>query len=105
MMTIQELRQVFEIKRANSKKSTEQWQTVFYMDAIDSHVRRGLDRKAGEMLYGIYHAYKTGRLQATVEMSLRDMTAYQFSTLLIDVIANCNVIADVAPFLNQHLSR
>ncbi len=100
-MTTKELRSTFGLKTSASKRSQEQWQNIFFADVMDSRIRMGLDRRAGEMLYGITHAYKTGRLTAAAEMNLRNMSAYKFAQLLVSVMSNCSVMGDVPAFLNK----
>jgi len=99
-ITAKELRSTFGLKSATSKRSREQWNNIFFADVVDSRIRMGLDRRAGEMLYGITHAYKTGRLTAAAEMNLRNMSAYKFAGLLANVMNNCSVMSEVPAFLN-----
>lgn len=100
-VTTTDIRSAFALKSAGSKRSKSQWSTVFFQDVMDSKVRMGLSRKAGEMLYAINWADRTGRTAATVSMALRKLTAYEFAKLLADVCANCSVMADVPAYLSR----
>ena len=98
-----QIRSAFGLKSANSKRSRAQWETTFFMDLMDIKVKYGLNRRAGEMLYGILWAYRTGRLTVTSEMALRAMNAYKFADLLAKVMDKCAVMGDVPAFLNAEV--
>lgn len=102
-VTSTEIRKAFKLTSANSKRSRGSWETILFMDVMDIHTKNGLNRRAGEMLYGIIWALKTGRLTANTEMALRAMSAYKFSALLATVANKCAVMNDVPQFLNAEV--
>lgn len=89
-----EIRQRLGLASKASKRSQLGYDFVTDAGDMMSHnIRRAI--------YGVQYAISTGRLVATAEMTVRKMTAWEFSGLVAELVGRGVEQNEVARWLNQ----
>lgn len=93
-----EIRRSLGLKSKASKRSCLSWSFV----ADNGDMLSGATSRA---IYGVQWAMATGRLSATAEMTVRKMTAWEFSGLIGELVSREVAQGETARWLNAMFTK
>jgi hypothetical protein len=102
--TVAALRKAFCSGRARKCSASFAFDSLINSTSIrDEVVGEELGTKIRMAAYGFQWALNTGRAPTRIELSMRDMTAWDVVPFIVQIAESCETVGEVADWINEKL--